>query len=171
MKPFIGIKKLWYGDVLSEAPTSATIKTLLAKLTEVKNSHEGTWGYENNDPEETEYKNELTGQTYYVDKTSDGTHTIKFSIGVYDFNTKAELQGGKVLETDKGWSTSSELNVIKKCVVAQTKTGYYIIFTNASITAKADTQEKNIALGVTAKSMENENAGVEAEYWFSDATE
>ena len=28
MKPFIGIKKIWYGDVFTEAVTKASLKTL-----------------------------------------------------------------------------------------------------------------------------------------------
>lgn len=36
MKPFIGIKKIWYGDVISEAVTKTSLKTLLGSMTEVK---------------------------------------------------------------------------------------------------------------------------------------
>lgn len=45
MKPFIGIKKIWYGDVFTEAVTKASLKTWLESATQVKNSHQDTWQY------------------------------------------------------------------------------------------------------------------------------
>ena len=44
MKPFIGIKKIWYGAVITAAVTPASLKTWLGTATEVKNSHQDTWG-------------------------------------------------------------------------------------------------------------------------------
>ena len=172
--PFIGIKKLWYGDVLTTdlADVSAVI-TLVANMTEIKNVHEGTWGYSHDDPSVTEYVNELNGQPYYRDKTTLGARTINFTLGVYEFQQKADLQGGTVIKDGTGenakaigWKSSGALENVNKAIVAQTKTGNYIVFSNASIVAKGDQQEKNIGLGVTAVCMESENNGVEAEYMF-----
>ena len=173
-KPFIGIKQLWYGDVLtSDLADAEAVATLVQNMTEVKNVHEGTWGYSHDDPSVTEYINELTGQPYYRDKTSLGARTITFTLGVYDFATKAALQGGSVItktvsgETVAvGWKSSGALENVNKCIVAKTKTGNYIVFSNASIVAKGDQQEKNIGLGITAVCMENETSGVQAEYMF-----
>lgn len=184
MKPFIGIKRIWYGPSLTEALTKvADITTLLAKkttdstpvpiYTEVTNVHSGTWGYSNDDPEITDYVNELTGQTYYRDKTSLGAKTITFTLGVYDFQTKADLQGGKVIkDTEKvvGWESDAKLENVNKCIIAQTKTGNWIVFSNASIVGKSDQQDKNIGLGVTAVAQESETAGVSAEYLFAAAS-
>lgn len=176
-KPYIGIKNIWYGPVLGEKPTKEKLKGLIGKggtFNRVKNSHDGTWGYEQDDPETTDYKNELTGLTYFTDKTSDGNHTINFTMGVYDYAQKADLQGGlevkeagaKTGETDfDGWQSASANDLVNKCVIAQTKTGHLIIFTNALIIAKVDTQEKNLGLGVKATAQENEASGVAAEYW------
>ena len=173
-KPFIGIKKLWYGPVLNTdlasvaditalvAPTSGT-----STFTEIKNVHQGTWGYSQDDPSVTDYINELTGQPYYRDKETLGARTINFTLGVYDFATKSALQGGAAIGEEKGWKSSGALENVNKCIVAQTKTGNYIVFSNASIVAKGDQQEKNIGLGITAVAMENENEGVEAEYMFA----
>ena len=63
-----------------------------------------------------------------------------------------------------GWSSSQELANINKCIVAQTKTGNYIVFSNAAIVAKGDQQDKNITLGISAVAMESETAGVAGEY-------
>lgn len=176
-KPYIGIKNIWYGPVLEEIPTKEKLKKLIGKsgtFNRVKNSHDGTWGYEQDDPETTDYINELTGLTYFTDKTSDGNHTINFTMGVYDYAQKADLQGGlEVKEADAttgesdfdGWKSASANDLVNKCVIAQTKTGHLIIFTNALIIAKVDTQEKNLGLGVKATAQENEASGVAAEYW------
>lgn len=177
MKPFIGIKQLWYGDVLtSNLANVDAVQTLVQSMTEVKNVHDGTWGYTHDDPNVTEYINELTGQPYYRDKTNLGARTIKFTLGVFEYQQKADLQGGSVITSGEGqsatavgWKSSGALENVNKCIVAKTKTGNYIVFSNASIVAKGDQQEKNIGLGITAVCMENENAGVEAEYMFEAA--
>lgn len=178
MKPFIGIKQLWYGDVLTNDLTdAAAVATLVQTMTEITNVHEGTWGYSHDDPSVTEYVNELTGQPYYRDKTSLGARTINFTLGVYDFETKAALQGGEVItktvqekSVAVGWKSSGALENVNKCIVAKTKTGNWIVFSNAAIVAKGDQQEKNIGLGITAVCMENDATGVEAEYMFEAAT-
>lgn len=186
-KPFIGIKRLWYGPELTQAQASAltgaaAVKTLVTtaanKFKEIKNVHDGTWGYSQDDPSVTDYINELTGKPYYRDKTSDGARTINFTLGVYDFSDKASLQGGDVIKDgtgdnakEIGWKSSGSLENVEKCIVAMTKTGNYIIFADASIIAKGDQQDKNIGLGITAVCMESENSGVEAEYMFEGGDE
>lgn len=179
-KLFIGIQKLWYTAPLSAAPTQASIATLISSATEVKNVHQGTWGYSQDDPSVTEYINELNGKPYYRDKESEGAKTIAFTIGEYDYEDKAALQGGEVITTGSsgsqtvvGWKSSGNLANIEKAIIAQTKTGKYVIFSNAAIIGKVDTQEKNLGLGVTAIAMENPNSSssspIEAEYWFDPA--
>lgn len=176
-KPYIGIKNIWYGPVIAEVPTKAKLTAMIGpsgSFTRVKNSHDGTWGYEQDDPETTDYKNELTGLTYFTDKTSDGNHIINFTMGVYDYAQKADLQGGlevksgesttKTMDFD-GWRSASANDLVNKSVIAQTKTGHLIVFTNALIIAKVDTQEKNLGLGVKATAQENGTSGVAAEYW------
>ena len=182
-KPFIGIKRLWYGpeltQTLAESLTgAAAVKTLVTSeangFTEIKNVHDGTWGYSQDDPSVTDYINELTGKPYYRDKTSDGARTINFTLGVYEFSDKASLQGGTVIKDggkDVGWKSDGSLENIEKCIVAMTKTGNYIIFSDASIVAKGDQQDKNIGLGITAVCMESENTNVEAEYMFEGGDE
>lgn len=170
-KPFIGVKRIWYGDVFKEEPTTTTLQTWLGAAKEVKNSHEGTWSYTHDDADVTDYRNELSGKVYYRDPQSQGDKTIAFTIGAYDYETKAALQGGTVIkETDKavGWKSSDEPVLIQKGIVALTKTGEYIVFTCADIIGKVDTQEKNLGLGISAKAMDNPNDGVADEYWFDE---
>lgn len=170
MKPFIGIKKIWYGPVINAAVTPTTLKTWFASATEVKNSHQDTWGYTEDDPTITDYINELTGKVYYRDVTAKGAKTIAFTMGEYDFEDKKELQGGELVKEGQevvGWKEPDNAEVINKAVVGMTKTGNYIVFTNASVIGKGNFVEKNIGLGVTAVAMENSNAGVAGEYWFN----
>ena len=169
MKPFIGIEKIWYGDSLTEAPTAAGLKALLATMTPVNNSHEGTWSYTQDDPSVTDYINELTGKPYYRDATNAGNKTIAFTMGVYTMADRVALQGGAEIEENGekvGWKSSSAPQLVYKCIVAQTKTGNFIVFTNAGVVAKTNAAEKNLGLGVTAVAMDNENAAVADEYLF-----
>lgn len=166
MKPFIGIKKIWYGDVFTEAVTKASLKTWLGSATQVKNSHQDTWQYTEDDPTYTDYINELSGNIYYRDVTQKGAKTITFTMGEYTFDDKIDLQGGEKVDTDAGWSASDTPGIVNKGIVGQTKTGNYVVFTNAAVIAKGTMAEKNIGLGVTAVAMENPNDNVKSDYLF-----
>lgn len=169
MKPYIGIKQIWYGEVISTDLTATTLKTWLSTATEVKNSHQDTWGYTQDDPTVTDYINELTGKTYYRDVTNEGAKTIAFTMGEYAYEDKAELQGGTVIKSGSdaiGWKAPEQPELVYKAVVAKTKTGNYVAFTNAGVVGKSNMAEKNIGLGVSAVAMDNPNDGVMDEYWF-----
>lgn len=176
-KQFIGIKRIWYADVINTAVTAAAIKALIAEgggAKEVLNSHQDTWGYEETDPEKTEYINELTGQAYYVDITKGAIPTVNFTMGEYSYMEKADLQGGEAVtatgtkatsEADAvGWKRSAELKQIQKAIIFQTKTGNYGVLTKANIVGKGNFVEKNIGLGVSAMALENGTIG--SEFWF-----
>lgn len=179
-KQYIGIKRIWYADVINAAVTAASIKALITAnggAKEVLNSHQDTWGYEESDPETTEYVNELTGQTYYIDKTKNSIPTISFTMGEYSYMEKADLQGGEAItatgtkasseDNAVGWKRPESTNVIEKAIIAQTKTGNYVVLTKANIVAKGNFVEKNIGLGVTAVALENK--GIGSEFWFDQS--
>ena len=168
MKPFIGLKKVWYGTPLTaeNAPESySDVENLVKSMTAVENVHDGTWSYTQDDPSITDYINELTGQPYYRDMTNAGNKTIAFTMGTYEFSDLAALQGGSVLTSGDGWA-SGVSSLLYKAIVAQTKTGNYIVFSNAGVVAKTNAAEKNLGLGVTAVAMESDAAGVALEYRF-----
>ena len=187
MPKFIGIKQLWYQDVVVDDLTAmadvtklisggkigsgANDKTYTA-ATEIKNSHQDTWGYTQDDPSVDDYINELTGKPYYRDKTTDGNKTISFTMGEYDYATKAALQGGTVISAGSpsaavGWKAPTVPTLVNKAIIALTRTGNYIIFTNANIIAKGDQQQKAVGLGVVAVAQENPTTGVADEYFFT----
>lgn len=169
MKPFIGLKRIWYGEPLTAAPTKATLAQIVKTMTEIKNVHEGTWSYTQDDPSTTDYINMLTGQPYYRDVTNAGNKTIAFTMGEYEFEDLVALSGGEVIkdnETTVGWASSSAPQLYYNAVIAQTKTDNFIIFSNAGIIAKTNAAEQNLGLGVTAVAMDSDTAGVAAEYRF-----
>jgi hypothetical protein len=162
-KPFIGIKAIYYGEPIAEAVTKEKLTTWLSTATAVENVHQDTWSYEQSDPEIEDYVNELDGKIYYRDPKTAGSKTISFTLGKYDAKTKAELCGGTATEDDM-WYSSDEIPLVNKAIVAVTKSGNTIVFTNASIVAKAAAASKNIGLGVTAVAMDNNTPGVADEY-------
>lgn len=166
MKPFIGIKQIWYGDVFNAAVTATTLKAWLKTATEVKNSHQDTFQYTQDDPSVTDYINELTGKPYYRDVTSEGNKTIEFTIGEYSFADKVALQGGKLVGSGDGWEAPDSPELIYKGIVGKTKTGNYVVFTYAGIVGKTTMADKNMGLGVQAVAMDNPTEAVKDEYWF-----
>ena len=169
-RPFIGLKRVWYGDVVKTVTTPETgytvaeLKALIATMTEVKNVHQDTWGYEESDPSVTDYINELTGQPYYRDVTQAAIPTVSFTLGEYSFKDKTALQGGKA--TDDGWERTDMTALVEKSIVAMTKTGNFIFMPKANIVGKGSFVEKNIGLGVSAVPLETGVEGLASEKWF-----
>lgn len=168
-KPFIGIKEIYYGESIKEDLTPEKLKTWLKTATKVNNSHEGSYSFNQDDPTQEEYINELTGQPYYIDITNMGKKTIAFTMGEYEYAEMATLCGGEVIEVDGsavGWKAPTTPQLTYKAIVGKTRTDNYVVFTNAIIIGKNNTQSKNMGLGVTATAMESGVANVSAEYRF-----
>lgn len=68
--------------------------------------------------------------------------------------------------TDEGWGSPDSPTIMNMGIVGQTKTGNYIVFSNAAVIGKGNQAEKNIGLGVSAVAMDNPNEGVKADYLF-----
>lgn len=170
-KPYIGIQKIWYGDPLTaDISSSSDVESLTSSMTEITNVHNETWDYSQDDPSTTDYVNQLTGKVYYRETTDEGAHTIAFTLGVYNYADKAALQGGEVISDSSGnaigWKSNDEFSEVYKAVIALTRTGNYVVFSNACIIGKVDKQERNLGLGISAVACENDTDGVAAEYWF-----
>lgn len=173
-KSFIGISRLWYTEPIATLTdensglTAEEVKALINdagnNTKEIKNIHQDTWGYEESDPTVTEYINQLTGKPYYRDAEQQGIPTVNFTLGEYDFQDKAALQGGTA--TDDSWERSDSAQIIEKCIIAQAKTGDIIVMPRASIVGKGSFVEKNIGLGVSAVPVETGVKGLASEKWF-----
>lgn len=161
------LKALYYGVPITDASlTGAKLKTLLASMTEVKNLHGKTFKYEETAPNVTYHKNQLTGKPYR-NTTEDGEIKMSFTIGAYDFKTKADFQGGTA--TDKNWQRGNSESAYKS-IVGVAKDGVYVVFPKASISANGADSDEAIGLAIVATAMDTGIAGLVSEYWF-DASE
>jgi hypothetical protein len=165
----VNIKKLLYGETsgISADLTGQALYTLLQgdTLKEVKNIHGDTWTLEEAEASRTNYKNQLTGQTYRSEKEM-GDVTVNFTIGEYDYPTKKDLMGGDVINTDKGWKRARGKVNIEKLIVALTEDDQYCVIPRADIGAREATTDKAIGLPVSAVELEPKDSAIAPEYWF-----
>ena len=149
---------------LSGAEVAAILKD--AKTKQIPNVHGETFQYEEEEASTTKYKNQLTGEAYRED-TVPGEVKINFTIGEYDYRTKADLQGG--IATDKSWERG-KYQPIRKCIIGKTKDGMYVVFPKASINGRGANTDKAIGLAVAASPLSTGVEGLASEKWF-DASE
>ena len=107
---------------LTGAEVAAILKNAATK--QVKNVHGDTFQYEETEANTTKYKNALNGE-YYREITEPGEVKINFTIGEYDYETKADLQGGKA--TEKSWERES-IRLSTNVSSARQKTVYMLYF-------------------------------------------
>ena len=170
----VEIDELYYADpivsvaVKADGLTGAEVATILkdAKTKQVKNVHGDTFQYEESEASTTRYKNALTGE-YYRESTEPGEVKLNFTIGEYDYATKADLQGGTA--TDKSWERGKH-KTIHKCIIGKTKDGVYVVFPKASINGRGANTDKAIGLAVSASPLTTGVDGLASEKWF-DASE
>lgn len=179
----VGIKRILYADtsVVTKDITADVAKTLIkaaiTSKTEVKNVHGETWSIEESEASVTPYKNQLTGQAYRYD-TTPGELTPTFSIGQYDYLTKAALMGGEIVKkggagTDKdtpvGWKRAIDKVVIHKTLFCLTEDDVWFIFPNCQIVTREANIDKAIALAVKGLVQTPTVDGVSSEYNFNEA--
>ena len=162
----IGIKAIYYGVALSAVAkpfvdgdntsglSPAELKAFLAAATtkQITNVHGETWKYEKTKPTKTYYKNQLTGKNYRGSVTDTGASKISFSIGKYDFETKADIEGGTG-GADK-YSAASQYKEKSLTLVGLTEDGVYIVYPKADIIAGTVTTDNALAIEVEATAME-----------------
>lgn len=179
----VGIKRILYADtsVVTKDITADVAKTLIkAAITakaEVMNVHGETWNIEESEASVSGHKNQLNGQTYRYD-TTPGEVTPAFSIGQYDYTTKAALMGGEAIKkggsgADKdnivGWKRSTEKVVINKALFCLTEDDVWFIYPNCQIVARESNTDKAIAIAVKGFVQTPKVAGVSSEYNFDEA--
>lgn len=179
----VGIKRILYADtsVVTKDIVADVAKTLIKAAitakTEVMNVHGETWSIEESEASVNGYKNQLNGQTYRYD-TTPGEVTPTFSIGQYDYATKAALMGGEAIKkggsgADKdnivGWKRSTEKVVINKALFCLTEDDVWFIYPNCQIVAREANTDKAIAIAVKGLVQAPKVAGVSSEYNFDEA--
>lgn len=171
----IGIKAVFYGPKLATVTkpydgtittglSPAELKTFLAAATtkQVKNIHGDNWNYEKSLPSRTGYKNKLTGKVYRRSTDDAGESKITFSIGKYDLETKADLEGGTASASK--YSAASEYSPKELTLVALTEDNVYIVYPKADIVAGGVTTDDAVAIAVEATALEPDIA-IESEAW------
>lgn len=166
----VDIKRLWYADhtEVTDDLTGEMLATIIGKAKEVKNVHQDTWSIEESESSQDSYKNQLTGATYRMGTKTMGEVTFNFTIGRYDYETKAELMGGTA--TDTSWKRARGIVVINKCLIALTEDDQYCVLPYANVNVREANTDGAVGLAVVGTMMEPENEEVMPEYWF-DTTE
>ena len=162
----VSIKKLWYGDpsAITEDLTGAKVKELLASAKQVTNIHQDTWTIEEGEPSQDTYKNQLTGATYRMGAKQMGDVTFNFTIGQYDYATKADFMGGT--GTDTSWKRNRGVTVVEKYLIAQTEDDQYAVLPKANITTREAQTDNAVGLSCVATMLEPDAIAVAPEYWF-----
>lgn len=175
----VDIKRLWYADVDAwqdaESVTGESVKALLDDegTTEILNVHQDTWTIEESESSQDSYKNQLTGAVYRMGKKTMGELSANFTIGRYDYQTKADLLGGTVIKNSKGeptgWARARGIVEMRKILVGLTADLQYIVLPQTNFNAREANTDGAIGLAVVATAMEPDNAKLASEYWFDES--
>lgn len=174
-----GIKKILYCETseITADLTPALVKALIAKpgIGQINNVHGESWNLEESEASVTPYKNQLNGQTYRH-ATTPGDITPSFSIGQYDYKSKADLLGGSVIEagtegnkTAIGWKRSIEQTEIYKALFCLTEDGIWFIFPKCMIISREANTDKAIAIAVKGLVETPDIQNISSEYNFDKA--
>ena len=178
----VGIKRILYAETsavtkdITPADAKTLIKAAITAKNEVQNVHGETWSIEESEASVNGHKNQLNGQTYRYD-TTPGEVSPTFSIGQYDYQTKAALMGGETVKkggsgADKdnivGWKRSNEKVVINKALFCLTEDDVWFIYPNSQIVAREANTDKAIAIAVKGLVQTPKVAGVASEYNFDE---
>ena len=168
----IDIKKLYYCDVLTTAPTQAGMEDLVESATEIDNVHQDTWSIEEGEASQDSYRNQLTGMIYRMGSKNMGEVTFNFTIGRYDFATKTAMMGGSTLTAgtpaaEVGWARANGIVEVRKCLIALTEDNVYCVLPCANITAREANTDGAVGIAVVGTMLEPDTAGIAPEYWFT----
>ncbi len=167
----IDIKKLFFCDpsLVETDLTESSMKALLANtgVKEITNVHQDTWSIEESEASQDSYRNQLNGQVYRRGKKQMGDLAFNFTIGQYDYPTKAEFLGGEATETS--WKRPNETVDIHKCLIALTDDDQYAVLPYASISGREATTDGAVGLPISGTMVAPKNSDVRSEYWFDKA--
>lgn len=126
--------------------------------------HQDTWTLEESEASQDGYRNQLTGAIYRMGTKTMGEVTFNFTIGKYDYFTKAEFLGG--IATNTSWKRSRGVVEIHKTLIALTEDNQYCVLPYANIKGREANTDGAIGLGVVGTMMEPDNDNISPEYWF-----
>ena len=175
----VDVEKIWYADYtawdsLNAQVTGANVAALIAANTtkEIKNVHQDTWQIEETESSQDSYKNQLTGSVYRMGSKTMGEVQINFTIGRYDYQTKADLLGGEVILKSGdavGWARARGTVDLRKIIIARTEDKQYIVLPYANINTREANTDGAIGLACNATAMEPQNELLSPELWFDES--
>lgn len=167
----VDIKRLWYcePDKVTGDLTGAMLKSIIgdAETKEVINVHQDTWSIEESESSQDAYKNQLTGTNYRMGTKTMGDVTFNWTIGQYDYTTKAELMGGTA--TGNSWKRARGIVEIKKCLIALTEDDQYCVLPYANVNTREANTDGAIGLAVVGTMLEPKDENISPEYWFDSS--
>lgn len=171
----VGIKRLLYADPskVTGDLTPAMLKSILgdSETKEVTNVHQDTWSMDESEASVTRYNNQLTKRPYRQSAEL-GEVTMNFTIGEYDFETKKNLMGGKVITNTEGgaigWKRSRTYEEIHKCLMALTEDDVWAVFPKGAVVTREVETDGATGLAVVGTAMEPEDEAISTEYWYYD---
>lgn len=165
----VNISGLWYGEIetITEDLTGAKLAQLLKTYKQVENIHQDTWTIEESEATQDTFKNQLTRATYRTGAKQMGDVSFNWTIGQYDYATKAAFMGGTATETS--WKRSRGVTEVNKVLVAKTEDGQYCVLPKASISGREALTDGAIGIAVKGIMLEPNNASVCPEYWFDES--
>ena len=93
-----------------------------------------------------------------------GEVTFNWTIGKYDYFTKAEFLGG--VATATSWKRPRGIVEIQKALIALTEDNQYVVLPFANIRAREANTDGAVGVGVIGTMMEPDNEAISPEYWF-----
>jgi hypothetical protein len=165
----VDIKELYYGDIslITTDLTAEALKTLLSnsELKKVANIHQDTWTIEEAEASQDSYKDQLSGLTYRRGSKTMGDLTFNWTIGRYDYETKADFIGGETIG-ENGWKRSREAVEKNYLLIALTEDDQYCVLPEASIMAREAQTDGAIGIAVVGTMLIPQASEVSPEYWF-----
>lgn len=203
----IDIKRLWYTDEIQGALTPYALQTIVgkrkygksgdtgysasdtegtgtltgfAKGVEIKNVHQDTWQIDESEASQDSYRNQLTGRVYRLGRRQMGDLTVNFTVGQYDYETKANLMGGVMLDNTGaettvaanavGWARAEEAVEMYKTIIALTIDDVYVVISRASLGAREASTDNAIGMAMSGTMTDSVHDNVKDEYWYDMVT-
>lgn len=167
----IDIKELKYcaKELVTQDLTKAAAMTLWEGGTNILNVHQDTWTIDETEASQDFYKNQLTKTNYRKGAKTMGDVTFNFTIGAYDFVTKANLMGGEtIMDGGKaiGWKRARKSVEMELCMMALTTDDVLCILPRANVSSREANTDGAIGLATVATALEPDVESVSPEYWF-----
>lgn len=164
----IDIKQLFYCDPskVTGDLTPAMLKSILADsdTKEIINVHQDTWTIEETDASQDSYRNQLNGEVYRKGRKQMGDLSFNFTLGQYDYTTKAAFLGGEATATS--WKRNRGAVTIHMCLIALTDDDQYAVLPYADIAGRENTTDGAVGIPVRGSMVSPKNTEIAPEYWF-----